>query len=284
MKTGLVLEGGALRTIFATGVCDAWLDDQLPLPDYFVGVSAGIAYGVSFLSRQSRRNLKIVTAYANDPRYMGLRNLADRSNRSYFGLSFVYDQIPNQLVPFDYDTFEAYPGEVDAVVTNLNTGKAEYLPLPRRDPQNVVLQASCAMPLMFPIFTIDGQPYLDGGCSDPIPWQHALDVGCDRVVVILSRERDYDKTADSTLSVIRQVYRKYPNFVEAMRTRAQRYNECRRALFEAEAAGLVKVIAPEDTLGCSRTERDLEILRGLWQEGYFAGHKAAEEIRAWWQE
>ena len=86
MKTGLVLEGGAFRTIFSCGVCDAFLDAGLPLPDYTVGVSAGIAYGVSYLSRQSRRNLKLLTTYANDKRYMGVGNFLDRRNRSYFGL------------------------------------------------------------------------------------------------------------------------------------------------------------------------------------------------------
>ena len=187
MKTGLVLEGGALRTIFSAGVLDAFLDTGLPLPHYTVGVSAGIAYGVSYLSRQSRRNLKLITTYAGDSRYMGVRNWAKRDNRSYFGLEFAYTTIPNQLLPFDYDTFEAYPGTVEAVVTNLNTGKAEYLPVPRRDEHNLLLQATCAIPLMFPVIELEGQPYLDGGCADPIPWRRALEAGCDRVVVVWPR-------------------------------------------------------------------------------------------------
>ena len=196
MKTGLVLEGGALRTIFSSGVCDAFLDLGLPMPDYTIGVSAGIAYGVSYLSRQSRRNLKLVTTYANDHRYMSWRNMLNPKNRSYFGLKFSYETIPNELLPFDYDAFEAYPGTVEAVVTNLNTGKADYLPVPRRDDHNLLLQATCAIPMMFPVIEIDGQPYLDGGCADAIPWKRAFEVGCDRVVVVLTRERDYRKEAD----------------------------------------------------------------------------------------
>ena len=282
MKTGLVLEGGALRTIFSSGVCDALLDKGLPLPDYTVGVSAGIAYGVSYLSRQSRRNLKLVTTYANDRRYMGWRNMADRRNRSYFGLKFAYETIPNQLLPFDYETFAAYPGTVEAVVTNLNTGKAEYLPVPRRDAHNLLLQATCAIPVMFPIIELDGQPYLDGGCADAIPWRHAFEAGCDRVVVILTRERDYRKDADPSFRFTKNAFRKYPNFVETMRTRAERYNASREELFDLEAQGKVLVIAPEDTLGCSRTEKDLEILRALWQSGYFAGTRRAGEIQSFW--
>lgn len=282
MKTGLVLEGGALRTIFSSGVCDAFLDAGLPLPDYTVGVSAGIAYGVSYLSRQSRRNLKLVTTYANDRRYMGWRNMLTPGNRSYFGLKFSYETIPNQLLPFDYDMFEAYPGTVEAVVTNLNTGRADYLPVPRRDSPNLLLEATCAIPVMFPVITVDGQPYLDGGCADPIPWRHCFDVGCDRVVVILTRERDYRKEPDGSIRLIQGTFRKYPGFVELMRTRAERYNACREELFRLEAEGKVLVIAPEDTLGCSRTEKDTEVLRGLWQSGYFAGRRAAGAVRQLW--
>lgn len=284
MKTGLVLEGGALRTIFSSGVCDAFLDLGLPMPDYTIGVSAGLAYGVSYLSRQSRRNLKLVTTYANDPRYMSLRNLANPKNRSYFGLKFVYETIPQRLLPFDYDTFDAYPGTVEVVVTNLATGRAEYLPLPRRDCPNLLLEATCAIPLMFPAIEVSGQTYYDGGCSDAIPWKRAFEAGCDRVVVILTREREYRKDPNRNLSALKASFRKYPEFLETMRTRAERYNACREELFALEQEGKVLVIAPEDTLGCSRTEKDTEILRALWQNGYFAGRRRSDEIRAFWSE
>lgn len=284
MKTGLVLEGGAFRTIFSSGVCDAFLDAGLPLPDYTVGVSAGITYGTSYLSRQSRRNLKVLTTYAHDRRYMGLGNYLLPGNQSYFGLKFSYETIPNQLVPFDYDTFEAYPGTAEAVVTNLNTGEADYLPVPRRDPHNLLLQATCAIPLMFPVYHLDGQPYLDGGCADPIPWRRAFEAGCDRVVVILTRERSYRKEPEKTMSVLRRAFRQYPAFLETMARRADHYNESREALFTLEREGRVLVLAPETTAGFSRTERDLEKIRRLWQAGYFTGLDAADRVRRLWSE
>jgi len=280
MKTGLVLEGGALRTIFSAGVCDAFLDSELPMPDYTVGVSAGIAYGTSYLSKQKRRNLKLVTTYANDPRYMSMRNLVNPKNRSYFGLKFAYETIPTRLLPFDYDTFEAYPGAVEAVVTNVNTGEAEYLPLSRRDCPNLLLQATCAIPLMFPVIELDGQPYLDGGCADAIPWQHAFDVGCDRVVVILTRERDYRKTQDHALRMIETNFRKYPKFVETMRTRAERGNADRAELFKAEQEGRVFIFSPESTEGFSRTERDTNKIDALWNQGLTHAREKQEALKA----
>ena len=282
MKTGLVLEGGALRTIFSSGVCDAFLNEKLPMPDYTIGVSAGIAYGVSYLSRQKRRNLQLLMHYANDRRYMGWGNFFDPRNRSYFGLKFAYDTIPNELVPFDYDTFEAYPGEVEAVVTNLQTGRAEYREVPRRDASFLLLQATCAMPVLFqPIRLDDGAPYLDGGCSDAIPWKRALEQGCDRVVVVLTRERGYRRTPEKTLPAIRRVYKKYPAFVETMSRHHEDYNQDRDELFQAEREGKVLVFAPDSTQGFSRVERDKVKIHALWQQGLDHARARMDEVRAY---
>ena len=282
MKTALVLEGGAFRTIFSSGVCDAFLDAGLPMPDYTVGVSAGMAYGVSYLSRQKRRNLKLLMHYANDRRYMGLRNWINPRNRCYFGLEFAYETIPNRLVPFDYDTFAAYPGLAEAVVTDLTSGRAAYLQVPRRDDKFLLLQATCAIPLLFPPIVIDGVPYLAGGCADAIPWRRALELGCDRLVVVLTRERGYRKQPDHAGAVMERAFRKYPAFLHTLSDRAERYNRCREELFALEKAGKALVIAPKSTQGFSRMERDTRKILALWQDGYFAGRDAAGAVRQLW--
>lgn len=281
MKTGLVMEGGAFRTIFSSGVCDALLDADL-LPDYLIGVSAGIAYGVSYASRQKRRNLKILTTYAGSKNYVGWRNLLNPRNRSYFGLKFAYEDIPNELVPFDYDAFSAFPGEVEAVVTNLDTGRADYLPVPRRDGQFLLLQATCAIPLMFPIYHIGGRPYLDGGCADPIPYERAFAKGCDRVAVVLTREREYLRQEEKLQRYIDLRYCRYPNFLDTMHRRADSYNAAREKLFALEKEGRILVLAPKDTRGFSRTEKDVDKIRALWQDGYLQGSTAAPAFRDFW--
>ncbi len=278
MKSGLVLEGGALRTIFSSGACDALLDGGV-MTDYVIGVSAGIAYGVSYISRQKGRNLEILTKYADDPRYMGARNLVDPRNRCYFGLDFTYNIIPNQLVPFDYEAFAAYPGEVEAVVTNLNTGRAEYLPVPKRDQNFILLRATCAMPLLFPVFRMNGMPCLDGGAADAIPYDRAFEKGCDRVIVILTRERSYLRRPEKLQGLIDARYRNYPNFCETMRRRAETYNECRRKLFSLEREGRVLLIAPGDTVGFSRTERDVGKIKKLYDAGYYVTQSRMDEIK-----
>ena len=279
MKTGMVLEGGAVRTIYSTGVCDALLTRNL-MTDYVIGVSAGIAYGVSYVSRQPRRNLDIMVGYINDRRYMGFGNLLRRDNRAYFGLDFVFSKIPNELIPFDYDTFAAYPGEVEAVVTNLDTGKAEYFPMPRRDDKFLLLQATCALPFLFPVFHIDGKPCMDGGAADAIPYERAFAKGCDRVVAVLTRERDYVRQPEKLQPLIDLVYRKYPRFCDTMRRRADAYNESRQKLFRLEREGRALIFTPTSTSGFHRTERDVEKIRALWQDGWDQGMARLDETEA----
>ena len=192
MKAGMVFEGGAFRTVFSCGVMDSFLDEGI-MPDYMIGVSAGAAYGTSYASKQKGRNLEIIKTYCNDKRYMGMRNLLNPKNRSYYNLKFSYETIANELIPFDAETFRKYPGESKAVVTNVLTGNAEYFDIDRNDPHYTLLKATCALPLLFPLIYINDTPYLDGGLSDSIPFEQAFKDGCDKVVVILTREEGYKK-------------------------------------------------------------------------------------------
>ena len=282
LKTGLVLEGGAIRTIFSSGACDGLLNRAM-MPDYVVGVSAGIAYGVSYVSRQPRRNLEILLKYVHDKRYMGAGNLLRRGNHSYFGLKFTYETIPDHLIPFDYEAYQAFPGEVEAVVTNLDTGRAEYLNVPAHDEEKV-LQATCALPFLFPIYHINGKPYMDGGAADAIPYERAFAKGCDRVVVILTRERGYVRQDEKLQPLIDRWYRRYPAFCDTMRRRAQTYNASRERLFQLEREGRVLVLAPTNTRDFSRTERDLHKIKTLWQDGYDQAVARLDEIAEFWHD
>lgn len=265
MKLGITMEGGASRTVFSCGVADAFLEEDI-MPDYFIGVSAGIAYGVSYLSRQKGRNLTIIQKYMNDKRYMGMRHLF--KGRNFYNIPFVFEEIPNKLEAFDYEAFQAFPGKVEACVTNLHSGKAEYLEVPRQDDKFEVLVASCALPILFQPVKVGRHYYLDGGISDSVPYKHAMEEGCDKNIVILTRERGYVKKQERAGGISMKLYKKYPNIVEDLRTRPERYNACMKELSEREEAGEVFVIAPETTYGIGRTESNPDKLTKLYEEGY----------------
>jgi len=268
LKLGLICEGGASRAYFSSGVLDALLDENI-IADYIIGASAGIANALSYASGQIGRNLCIAKKYTKDKRYMGFRHILNSNNRSYYNLNFVFDEIPNKYLPFDYEAFNHFKGDVFATVTNVNTGKAEYLKMPRDDKEFQILRASCALPLLFPIINIDGQPYMDGGISMPIPVEEAVNSGCDKNIVILTRERGYRKQKEKSLILAANLYKnKYPNFSNALLNRTEIYNNNLVRVKELEAAGKVFVIAPESISGFKRTESSPERLEDLHNQGY----------------
>ena len=276
MKLGITMEGGASRTVFSCGVTDALLEENI-MPDYFIGVSAGIAYGVSYLSKQKGRNLIIAQKYMGDKRYMGVKYLL--KSRNFYNIPFVFGEVPNKLEAFDFDTFEAFPGKVVACVTNLHTGKAEYLEVPRRSEKFEVLVASCALPVLFQPVKVGKRYYLDGGLSDSIPYQQAIKEGCDKNIVILTRERGYIKKPGHAGNISMKLYKKYPNIVEDLRTRPEKYNACMEELMEKEKSGEVFVIAPETLHGVGRTEADPDKLTKLYEEGYQQAKKQMEDLK-----
>lgn len=267
MKLGLVLEGGASRTAFSCGVLDVLLEKKITA-DYLIGVSAGIAYGISYASGQIGRNLELNRTFLPDKRYMGLRHLLKPSNKSFYNLQFVFDDVPNKHLPFDYKAFAAYPGKVIGVVTNIKTGEPEYLEVPRDDTHFTVLRASCSLPFIFKPVEIQGNLYMDGGLSDSIPFKKAIKEGCDKIIVVLTRERTYRKAPDPSIRLAEKVYKRYPNLIRDLSTRHEVYNDCINALAKLEKEKKVFVIAPDDTHGIRRTENNPEILCDFYQEGY----------------
>lgn len=276
MKLGMTFEGGASRTVFSCGVADAFLEEDL-MPDYFIGVSAGIAFGISYLSKQKGRNLRLAREYMPSKQYQGAKYLLDRKKKTFYNVEYVFGEVPNKLLPFDYDAFAAYPGKVVAVVTNIHTGEAEYLEVPRDSHDFEVVLASCSLPVLFQPVKVGHHYYLDGGITDSIPYRQAMKEGCDKNIVVLTRERGYVKRTDQSVKVSAWLYQRYPKIAQALRDRAENYNRSMEELTALEREGKVFVIAPDTTYGMSRTESDPVKLEQLYEEGYL---KAKEQMVA----
>ena len=282
MKRGIVFEGGAFRSIFSCGVMDA-LNELDFLPDYIIGVSAGAAYGVSYASCQPGRNLKIIMDYRDDKRYMGLTNMIAPNNRSLYGLDFAYETIPNELVPYDYDAFKRFKGEYLCVVTNVETGKPEYLPYTGLDRTNKVLKATCALPVFFPTININGTEYMDGGLSDSIPVEKALADGCDKVLVVLTREPGYKKNTSSITKSTAKLYKNKPELARDLLTRASKYNRQLERVDRLEKEGKLYVMRPVSTKGFKRTEKDKTKILSLYNDGYNQTYEQFDKIKKFFE-
>lgn len=280
MKSGLVLEGGASRGYFTVGALDALIDIGFKA-DYLVGTSAGIANGISFVSNQRGRGLKIGLKYLNDKRYMGMRHLLNPKKRSYYNVQFVFDEIPNKLLLFDKEAYDNSGCRVVAALTNLETGKPEYHDVTSEDNTWKTVVASCALPIMFQPVEINGQLYMDGGITDSIPFQKAIDEGCEKIVVIITRERSYIKEPEPAISISKFLYRKYPDFKKALENRTDMYNETHHRLLELEKEGKIILIAPEvDTSEWMRTEKRPEKIQEMYDIGYSTLMKYKDRIMA----
>jgi len=277
---GLTLEGGASRTIYSCGILDALLENDI-MADKIFGVSAGSAFGVSYASRQHGRNYRLATEYMPTPEYMGIKHLIDPRNKSYYNLDYDYDTIPNKLLPYDYEALGRYKGEFYAVATNVETGKAEYLRVDEKDRKWYKLRASCAMPMLFPEIEIDGKRYLDGGVADSIPYKKAMEMGCDKNIVILTRPRDYRKHSDSMTKLCALRFAKYPAFAKALTTRAERYNKCVDEIMELSKQGKIFVFTPKTTFGVERIEGNADKLKKLYEHGYKHALWAMDKLKAY---
>jgi predicted patatin/cPLA2 family phospholipase len=265
MKTALVLEGGGMRGIYTAGVLDYFMEQQLQFYDV-IGVSAGALNALSYKSNQPQRSYDITMKYSMDKRYVSLRSLI--KTRNMFGVKFIFETIPNELLPFDYETYEMSPIRLWAVVTNLQTGKAEYPEIKEVKEDQRFLIATSSLPMISRTVHTEGTSYLDGGAADPIPIDFSITQGYDKHVVVLTREESYRKKPSRMLKLVRIRYKKYPKFVELMEQRADRYNQTIENIQQLEQQRKAFVIRPSRPVVIDRYERDPEKLNSLYQLGY----------------
>lgn len=270
--TGLVLEGGGFRGMYTAGVLDALLGNQI-LFDYLIGVSAGAAYGISYASRQLGRNLR-GNKYHAHPQYCGVKHLVKQGN--FFNWNFVYKTIPTQLNPFDYQALHNSSTKMKVVLTNCSSGKASYKDCNSNNPDELrdLLTATSALPFISRKLHINGEAYLDGGIADSIPVQQALKDGNKRVVIVLTRPREYEKQQVKFPSLVKWGYRKYPQLASAILQRSSQYNKTIQEIDKLEANGRAFVIRPSETLPVSRLENKPETLEQI----YHMGKKQMEEM------
>lgn len=278
-QVGLVLEGGGMRGLFTAGAIDVMMEAGLSY-SALVGVSAGACFGCNYKSNQPGRVLRYNLAYCKDPRYCSLRSLIKTGN--LFGTDFCYYEIPDKLDLFDVETFEKNPMAFYLVCTDMETGKPVYHQCTStRNPGEMEwIRASSSLPFVAKPVELDGRKYMDGGVSDSIPVRFAESLGYAQNVVVLTQPEGYVKEPSSMMTLIRIQFRKYPNFVQAMKRRHEMYNETISYIRAQEQAGNVLVIRPPEALPVGRVEHDPEKLKLAYQMGREATMKVLDSLKA----
>lgn len=273
IQTGLVLEGGGMRGVFTAGVLDYLLDHNITFP-YGVGVSAGACHGMSYLSHQHDRARKVCIDMLAKYHYIGLKHLWQ--THAIFNQEIVYDRIPNEILPFDYDAAFANSMRFEIVTTNCLTGRAEYhTETSCRQRLLDLCKASSSLPFVAPIAWVDDVPMLDGGITDPIPVERAIAQGYAHNVVVLTRNRGY-RDAGTDYRMPRFIYKKYPRLRVALSHIKRVYNAEIELVERLEESGQVLVIRPEHPLKIDRFGTRIDRLQALYDEGYACAQHVLE--------
>ena len=270
MKTGLIMEGGAMRGMFTAGVLDVLMENGL-VTDGAIGVSAGAVFGCNYKSHQIGRVIRYNTEYCNDKRYASFKNLVKTGN--LYSEQFCYHEVPEKLDPFNEAAFADSPMDFFVVCTDVKTGEPIYA-------EDVLwMEASASMPLAAKIVKIGHYGLLDGGVADSIPVRFFESIGYKRNLIILTQPKGYIKKKNKFLPAIRARYFRYPAFVEAVADRHERYNETLSYISMLEQAGKDYVIRPPIPLEIGAMERDPAQLRRVYETGRAVAQIQVEKIR-----
>ncbi len=277
MRTGLVMEGGAMRGMFTAGVVDVWMENNIEF-DGAIGVSAGAVFGCNYKSKQPGRTIRYNTKYCNSPNYMSIKSLIKTGN--IFDVDFAYHDIPEKLDPFDSETFEKNPMEFYVVCTDVITGQPIYKKIKTGTGEDLLyMQGSASMPIVSKIVEVQGRKLLDGGVADSIPLKYFESIGYDRNVVILTQPKGYVKGPNSAMSVAKVQLRQYPHFLRAMEERHLMYNEEIKYIRKKEIHDEILVIRPKEKLPVNHIEKNPEKLWETYYLGREQGEKYLEKVR-----
>ena len=260
------MEGGGLRGLYTAGVLRFFMDRGLYLP-YVIGVSMGACNAANYVARQPERNRIVNIRYVNDSRFLSYRRLLLKGE--LFGMDFIFDTIPNRLVPFDYQTFKASRQRFIITATDCETGMAVYYEKDKLgDDFLTVLRAGCSLPLVQKPVRYDGRILLDGGIADPVPLRKSMEDGNTRHVLVLTQPGDYRKKASAVAGLVRMGYRRFEKLCRAIETRHIQYNQTMDKIDRLEADGAVFVIRPSEPLAVKRAERNKGRLYEVYDRGY----------------
>lgn len=281
-QVGLVLEGGGMRGLYTAGVLEYFLEKQLFFP-YVIGVSAGACMAASYLSRQKGRNKKVNIDLVKDPRYLSYRNLLMK--KELFGMDFLFDEIPNRIVPFDYDTFFANEEQFVVGTTDCETGKPIYFTKnDYKDDMLTVIRASSSLPFVAPTVQYNNKTLLDGGLIDPIPIKKAEQDGMIKNVVIMTKPEQFIRKKSMVSSIAKWLYRKYPSIAKTMDERHMIYNDQINYIHYQQRNGQVYVIQPSANVRVSRIETNQQRLLNLYELGYYDAKNHFRNLKNWMNE
>ncbi|MBB1480316.1 patatin family protein [Pseudoalteromonas sp. SG41-2] len=275
-KHTLVVEGGAMRGIFATGVLDAFLGAQYQPFNRCFGVSAGATNIAAYLCQQAKRNHKVITDYSCRPEFINLARFIRGGH--LFDLDWLW-QTTMADIRLDLGTFATQNCEFYIVATDIDTASAQYLKATAEQMEQQ-LKASCAIPIAYRDYpVIDGVAMTDGGVADSIPIRKAYQMGAEEITVVLSQPLGYRKKTSKAPWFTRRIYKNHPALASASLARADNYNASIAFIHNPPADCKINIIAPPADFNVGRTTKNYQKLSDGYQMGIVAAQQHLQNMQ-----
>lgn len=208
---------------------------------------------------------------------MSARNFIRKG--SYIDLDYVFGTLCNQDAeyPLDYQSMKDNPMEYIVLGTNAITGEPHYFTKDdiRKDCFDIIKASSC-IPFICKPYHIDGVPFYDGALGDTIPIEKAFAMGCEKVILLLSKPEGEIRNAKKDTPFAKMIRRKYPKASEQLMLRAKKYNDGVALAKKYAKQGKLLIVSPDDTCGVDTLTKKKASLEELYRKGYANGKRIKE--------
>ena len=277
MKTGLVLEGGGLRGAYTAGVLSWFLDNQIKV-DYAAGISSGAEHMCSYLQEDKEMLKEVSVKWAGSATKVGIEPLIKEG--SLVGYDYLFDYILKEIIPLNLEKLKKTKVYAEFGIYDLEVCKTIWVTVKEMDEDFKLLKAACTLPLAGKPVEYQGKKYIDGGVTTMIPVQRSIDYGCDRHVVVTTKDASFVRkpTGFLTNSLIKTVYRKYPALIKDLYARTEVYYNERALVDRLVEEQKCLYLYPSVDLGVGRFSGSYKELEALYELGYQDCENKKEEI------
>lgn len=271
----LIIEGGAMRSVFSAGLLDGFLAEHFNPFDLYIGVSAGAYNLATYMAGRSGLSLRIFLELATSKNFINYSRFILGGHLLDLDWLFATAMAESHFAP---EQVYAQGKPLYVCVTDVNSGKAVYVDT---NPDNLeqAIKASTALPLLYRGFPlVEQRPMTDGGVADGIPVAEAIRLGAQQIMVIRSRPESYIKKDTLGHKFIRWKLRKNALLIKTMNERVKRFDDAIQLIRNPPPAIKIVEICPPENFTIGRFNRSREYL----QQGYAAGIcQARQAIQEW---
>ena len=253
----LIVEGGGFKSAFTAGILDSFIINNFDPFRLYLGISGGAMNLTSYVSRQYKRNINIISAMSENTNFISIVRFLKGGN--YMELKYLLE-VTLKEYPFNIEAANEHLNDADCrvVVTNYMNGNPVYLSV-KKYGWVKTMEATGSLPVATRGFCeIAGKKYIDGGLADPLPVKRVYDWGYRNIVLL--RTHTIDVKADWNLEALYAplFFRNNPKLQKLVIRNDKIYSKGQKYIHNPPKDLTLLQIAPQIELECGVISNSLE--------------------------